>query len=224
MSIFAVYKPKGMTSHDVVNIVRRATNERRVGHAGTLDPLAEGVLVLAVGRASTKTLADVVAKEKEYIATIRFGATSTTDDAEGEIRKFQISNLKLQMKRPIEYDIRAILQTFIGEIDQVPPVYSALKIKGTNAYARARRGETVEMQSRRVRIDAIELLSYAWPECQLRVVTGPGVYIRSLARDLGAALGVGGYLTGLIRTRVGQYTAEKTHRIINGTLTLDIPT
>ena len=203
-NIVALWKPVGPTSHDLVDAVRRVTGERRVGHAGTLDPLAEGVLVIGIGRDATRQLGDIVQKEKEYIATVHLGATSTTDDAEGEKSdfKFEISN------QPTEDTIRDALPHFIGTIQQVPPVYSALKVRGMPAHRRVRRGQEVTLEPRSVRIDAIELLEYTWPIVRLRVVTGPGVYIRSLARDLGQALGTGGYLDALVRTRVGQYAKQ----------------
>jgi tRNA pseudouridine55 synthase len=197
--IVAILKPKGPTSHDIVDAIRRITGERRVGHAGTLDPLAEGVLVVAIGRDATKTLASIVAKEKEYLATIQLGATSSTDDTEGEI-------VPLHGTKEISLDdIESALKNFIGTIAQIPPAYSAIKIKGTPAHRRVRRGEHVELPPRDVHIKNIELIHYAWPELELRIVCGPGTYIRSLARDIGAALKVGGYLAGLIRTRVGTY-------------------
>ncbi len=201
--IFAVWKPKGPTSHDIVNEVRRVTGERRVGHAGTLDPLAEGVLVVAVGREATKKLASVVKKEKEYIAAIEFGKTSDTDDAAGNIKE-----VGLPKEVPLP-KIESILKKFTGEILQTPPAYSAVKVAGRPAHRRVRGGERVELKPRKVVVREIEVLKYDWPRLTIRVVTGPGVYIRALARDLGRALGTGGYLKELTRTRVGQFTKEK---------------
>lgn len=208
--MIAIWKPKGPTSHDIVDAVRRVTGERRVGHAGTLDPMAEGILVVGIGRAATKQLDDVVQKEKEYVATIRLGATSTTDDAEGEVREIRSSELGARGETPVAKDaLEAVLTRFIGRIDQIPPTYSAVKIRGRPAHRRARRGEPVTLRPRTVEIRAIELLRYEWPELDLRVVTGPGVYIRALARDVGHALGVGGYLAALTRTRVGDFTKAR---------------
>lgn len=201
--IIAVYKPKGPTSHDVVNTVRRITGERRVGHAGTLDPLASGVLVVGIGREATKQLALIVAKEKEYVAKICLGMTSTTDDEEGE--------KKVMTNKPIhinEQMIENTLQTFTGEISQTPPLYSAVKVKGKEAYKLARKGKEVILEPRKVLVKSIEIIDYNYPTLQIRAVTGPGVYIRSLARDIGEKLGVGGYLAELERTRVGQFTRE----------------
>lgn len=201
--IIAVWKPKGPTSHDIVDTVRRATGERRVGHAGTLDPLAEGILVIGIGKEATTSLSQEVAKEKEYVAKVRLGAMSTTEDDEGEKKEVLPESI------PTEGEVKKILQSFIGKIDQIPPAYSALKIKGTPAYKLARKGKVPEMKSREVEIKEIELLGYEWPNLSIRVVTGPGVYIRSLARDIGFKLGTAGYLSGLIRTRVGEFTKEK---------------
>ena len=199
---FAIWKPVGPTSHDVVNAVRRATGERRVGHGGTLDPLAEGVLVIAVGREATKELSTIVAKEKEYETTITLGATTTTYDAEGEKTKVNVSS------PPTQETIESALKKFIGDIKQTPPPFSAIKVSGTPAYKLARAGKNADLKPRSVNIKNIEILSYKWPELTLRVTTGPGVYIRSIAHDLGTALGTGGYISKLTRTRVGEYTRE----------------
>lgn len=200
--ILAIWKPKGPTSHDIVDAVRRITNERRVGHAGTLDPMAEGVLVVGIGREATKQLASIVAKEKEYIATIRLGATSDTDDAEGTVTE------SVRQESVRQGDVERILPLFIGRIEQVPPAYSAVKVRGKPAHRRVRSGEDIHLAPRVVEVRSIDLLRYEWPALELRVVCGPGTYIRSLARDIGERLGVGGYLTALTRTRVGTFTKE----------------
>lgn len=201
--IFAVWKPKGPTSHDIVDAVRRATGERRVGHAGTLDPLAEGILVIGVGKEATTSLSVEVAKEKEYVTKVILGMESTTDDAEGE--KTEISTPYV----PDEKEVLEALDKFKGAIEQVPPIYSAVKVKGKTAYALAREGKKIDLKPRTVEIKQIELLEYAWPYLTLRVVTGPGVYIRSLARDLARALDTGGYIIELKRTRVGEFSMER---------------
>jgi tRNA pseudouridine55 synthase len=198
-NIFAIYKEKGPTSHDIINRVRRITGERRVGHAGTLDPLASGVLVVAVGREWTKKLGEIVVKEKEYIADIKLGEESATDDEEGE--KFSL----LVNKFISLQEIKKAADKFIGKIKQTPPVYSAIKINGKPAHRLVRAGKDVKLEPREVEIKSIEILKYEWPFLKLRVVTGPGVYIRALARDIGRELGVGGYLYELERTRVGEY-------------------
>ncbi|NTW22434.1 tRNA pseudouridine(55) synthase TruB [Candidatus Falkowbacteria bacterium] len=200
--IFGVYKPVGPTSHDIVNRIRRVTGEKRVGHAGTLDPLACGVLVVAVGRESTKQLQAIVESEKEYVAGVRIGQGSTTDDAEGDKSDGPI------IDPPSVETINEVLQKFVGEIEQVPPAYSAIKVGGKTAYKMARKGQALELRARTVLIKEIELLGCEWPELSIRVVTGPGTYIRSLARDIGEALGTKAYMSSLERTRVGQFRKE----------------
>ncbi len=201
--IIAVWKPAGISSHDVINRVRYASGIRTVGHAGTLDPLARGVLVIGVGRTATRQLAAHVQKEKEYVTVVRLGVTSSTDDEEGEKTPHEVITI------PSREAVDAAVQKFVGEIMQVPPIYSALKIKGKPAYAYAREGKDVVMQARPVVIKEIEVLSYDYPAIRVRAVTGAGVYIRSLARDIGVALGTGAYMVDLERTRVGEYTKSQ---------------
>ncbi|MBI4175074.1 tRNA pseudouridine(55) synthase TruB [Candidatus Berkelbacteria bacterium] len=207
--IVAVSKPRGITSHDVIDQIRRATGETRVGHAGTLDPLAEGVLVVGIGRAATRQLADYVQKMKIYHAVVKFGAISTTDDAEGEIIQ------KSGIAPPTLRAIQEICDEFIGTINQQPPAYSAIKIRGVPAHRRMRRGEDVHLKTRTVLVHDIEILNYTWPNLELKVTTGPGVYIRALARDIGEKLGIGGYLEQLTRTQVGQFTLKDAIRLNN---------
>jgi tRNA pseudouridine55 synthase len=201
--ILAINKPVGPTSHDIVQQVRRLTGERRVGHAGTLDPLASGVLVIGIGKA-TKQLNQHQQTEKEYEARIRLGSVSTTDDNEGS------KMTCLVLKPPSLNLIGNIVKEFTGDIWQKPPLYSALKVGGRSAYKYARAKQKVDLPPRKVVIHQIEVVAYEWPDLEIRVVTGPGVYIRSLAKDIGFKLEVGGYLAGLIRTRVGQWTLAKT--------------
>lgn len=205
--IFGVWKPKGPSSYDVIREIKKHTTEKRIGHAGTLDPRASGVLVIAVGREATKKIAEEVAKEKEYLATIRLGAESTTDDGEG------MKTAVPTAKRPTLQTIKNALNEFEGELMQVPPVYSALKVKGKTAYERTRAGEKVELAARKVLVKEIEPVSFKWPYLKIRVVTGPGVYIRSLARDIGRMLKTGGYLSALERTRVGDFTKKDAVRL-----------
>ncbi len=201
--IFPIYKEKGLTSNRTIQELKKIVGKNKIGHAGTLDPLAEGVLVVGIGRKFTKELHKEEAKEKEYLAVIHLGATSSTDDEEGT------KTLREIKQRPSILEIRRVIGKFVGEIEQKPPVFSAIKIKGREAYKLARRGEYPEMKARKVEIKKIKIVSYAWPDLKIRVITAPGVYIRSLARDLGEALGTGGYLRSLIRTRVGNFSAEK---------------
>jgi len=217
--IIAINKPQGPTSFDIVAQVRRIAKVKKVGHAGTLDPLASGVLVVAVGREDTKKINLIVEKEKEYVADIRLGRTSATDDEEGVLKnnyELRISNYGLIIRNgklilfkiPDINSVKKIIGKFIGEIDQVPPQFSAIKISGRPAYKSARAGRVLAMKPRRVLIKQIELLGYEYPGLKIRVVTGPGVYIRSLARDIGNGLKTGAYMSGLIRTRVGEYKLE----------------
>lgn len=200
--LLVVDKPVGVTSMDVVRRVRAAAQGCRTGHAGTLDPLASGVVVCCLGRA-TRAVEHLMGLAKVYRGEIDLGAFTDTDDAEGEPRPVAVA------EPPGEEAVRAALAGFVGEIDQVPPAYSALKVAGRPAYALARRGETVELAARRVRIDEIRCERYAWPIVELAVRCGRGTYIRSLARDLGRALGTGGHLRSLRRTAVGPYTVEE---------------
>lgn len=199
----AIYKPKGPTSNDIVQEIKRATGGEKVGHAGTLDPLAEGVLVIGIGREATKKLSVEVKKEKEYLAKIKLGETSATDDEEGE--KIVTDRADILDRADID---NAVIK-FIGKIKQIPPIYSAVKVGGKEAYKFARKGEKPVLLERDAEIKEIEVLKYEWPYLELRVVTGPGVYIRSLARDIGEKLGTGAYLAGLKRIRVGDFTEDK---------------
>lgn len=198
-----VNKPKGITSHDVVDEVRKVTGEKKVGHAGTLDPFAEGVLVVGVGRESTKKLGNITKdSEKEYIAVMELGKISSTGDLEGETREI---NTDFDVR---ESEIREVLTDFEGRIKQLPPRYSAVKIAGEPAYRKARRGDDFEVPEREVYIREIELLAYNHPYLKIRVVCGSGTYIRSLAEDIGEKLKTGAYLTELTRVRVGDFKIE----------------
>ncbi len=201
-NIFAVYKPSGISSFGMVARVRRILGIKKVGHAGTLDPLARGVLVIGAGREGTKLLSSEVAKEKEYLAEITFGFFSSTDDAEGE--KTAVDNKII----PDIKDIKNVISDFVGEIMQIPPAFSAIKVEGQRAYKLARSGQQIELKARPVLVKEIEITDYSYPVLRLRVTTGPGVYIRSLARDIGKSLGVGGYLSDLERTRVGDFGVD----------------
>lgn len=200
--IIAINKPKGMTSHDVVNRVRRITGVKRVGHGGTLDPLASGVLVVAITREYTKQLDQFVKGKKEYIAEITLGFHSTTDDAEGEKTQIVVEVI------PESIVVDKTVKSLIGDIQQTPPNYSSIKISGVPAHRRMRRCENIEMKPRPVKIYDIQTISYQYPTLKLRVETGPGVYIRSLARDIGEKLKTGGFLSDLQRTRVANFTLE----------------
>jgi tRNA pseudouridine55 synthase len=201
--LLVIDKPGGMTSRDAVNRVQRwFPRKTKIGHTGTLDPLATGVLVVCVGAATR--LADYVqAMGKSYASRFRLGATSTTDDADGEVTE------KVGVNPPTREQIDAALAMFVGMIEQVPPAVSALKVGGRRAHDLARKGKDVPLAARTVRIDAIRVKRYEWPYLDLEVDCGKGTYIRSIARDLGTALGCGGLVQTLRRTRVGAYTAEQ---------------
>jgi tRNA pseudouridine55 synthase len=198
-----VHKPSGMTSHDVVDAVRRARGTRRVGHAGTLDPMATGLLIIGVGEA-TKDLGKLTKLPKTYVAELTLGATSTTDDAEGIIEEVRSTKQEVRTT-PTRTEILSILQRFYGEIEQVPPAYSAVKVRGVRAYRRARRGEHVILKPRQITVHAAELSSYAFPLLTVRWTVSSGTYIRALARDIGSTLGTGAYLSKLERTAIGPY-------------------
>jgi tRNA pseudouridine55 synthase len=204
VGLLVVDKPAGMTSHDVVARIRRAFGTRKVGHAGTLDPMATGVLVLGLGRA-TRLLGYVSGDDKDYAATIRLGVTTVTDDAEGDVLTTQSA------AQVSEESVRAGVAHLTGELDQVPSSVSAVKIDGQRAYRRVRDGEAVDLPARRVVVSRFDVLSLTRPSPDLLdvavdVTCSSGTYVRALARDLGASLGVGGHLTALRRTRVGGFS------------------
>ncbi|HET9420645.1 MAG TPA: tRNA pseudouridine(55) synthase TruB [Nocardioides sp.] len=200
--LVVVDKPGGMTSHDVVARVRRLAGTRKVGHAGTLDPMATGVLLLGVNRA-TRLLGHLMLTEKSYDATIRLGVTTTTDDAEGEVVATAATDAL------DEAEVRGVLAGFVGEIDQVPTAVSAIKVDGKRAYQRVREGEQVELKSRRVTVHDLTVLEVSGPDVRISVRCSSGTYIRAIARDAGATLGVGGHLTALRRTAVGEFGLDR---------------
>jgi tRNA pseudouridine55 synthase len=211
--LVVVDKPAGLTSHDVVARLRRLIGTRRVGHAGTLDPMATGVLVAGIDR-GTKLLGHLAGGDKSYRATIRLGQATTTDDAEGDV--LGADELGADEAGGASADdvddarIRALLNGVVGEFDQVPSSVSAVKVDGRRAYARVRAGETVELAARRVSVARLDLLAVRRPAAGLLDVDvdldcSSGTYVRAIARDLGAELKVGGHLTALRRTRVGVF-------------------
>ncbi len=199
--ILNLNKPRGWTSFDVVRLIRGRCGEKRVGHAGTLDPAASGVLPILTGQA-TRLTEYLVDTTKEYIADIELGVATDTYDAEGDIVS------RADAGAITEDAVSAALSVFRGDILQTPPVYSALKREGVPLYKRARRGEDVRAEPRRVRLDQLDIIEYTPPHLRLSIVCGKGFYVRSLAHDLGAALGVGGMLSGLVRSRVGAFRLE----------------
>ena len=206
--LLIVDKPAGLTSHDVVARLRRVLGTRRVGHAGTLDPMATGVLVCGVGRA-TRLLGLLALVDKEYLATIRLGVSTTSDDAEGEV----VHQMPAQVSAEA---IEGALAPLRGTISQRPSSVSAIKVDGKRAYARVRAGEIVELSAREVTISVLVVTdirsgavdSHPVTDVDVRVVCSSGTYVRAIARDAGESLGVGGHLTALRRTRVGRYSIE----------------
>lgn len=199
--VLNINKPAGMTSHDVVDAVRKILNMRRVGHTGTLDPQATGVLPLCVGRA-TRIAQYLTQADKEYVMTLRLGITTDTLDASGK-ETTRVEDVAVRQE-----DLLAVLSRFVGEIQQVPPIYSAKKVRGERLYRLARRGEYVERQPVTIRIHALDLLEFTPPFVRLRTICSKGTYARSLCDDIGRALGCGGHLYELTRTRSGRFTLE----------------
>lgn len=223
--VVVVDKPAGWTSHDVVARMRRIAGTRKVGHAGTLDPMATGVLVVGVGRA-TRLLTYVVGADKEYLATVRLGETTTTEDAEGE--RTSLAGAAGVTAR----DVVAATGPLTGALLQVPSAVSAIKVDGQRAYARVRAGEEVELAARPVVVHAFDVLATRAAtvdgvgvlDVDVRVVVSSGTYVRALARDLGVALGTGGHLTALRRTRVGGFTLDQARTLDDlGRLPDDVP-
>ncbi|AXH94935.1 tRNA pseudouridine(55) synthase TruB [Ornithinimicrobium avium] len=215
--LLVVDKPAGWTSHDVVGRLRRLCRTRRVGHAGTLDPMATGVLVVGVNK-GTKLLTFLVGHDKGYAATVRLGRTTVTDDAEGEATGGSDAS------RLTDGEIARVVTTLTGQVQQVPSAVSAIKVGGVRSYARVRSGEDVELAARPVTVSRFEVLATRRPgeagtdgnpvpegvlDVDVEVEVSSGTYVRALARDLGSALGVGGHLTALRRTRVGHLTLEQ---------------
>ncbi len=196
--VLVVDKPIGMTSHDVVQVIRNGTKIRRAGHTGTLDPRASGVLVVLVGPA-VRLSEYISASDKRYQAIVRMGATTDTYDEEGKITTS--SSVEIT-----EAQFEESLKQFVGEIEQVPPPYSAIKIQGKKAYEMAREGKEVDLSPRKINVYSLELLEWAPPEAVIDVYCSSGTYVRSLANDLGKSLGCGAYLVGLRRTKSGRFT------------------
>ncbi|MHA6512126.1 tRNA pseudouridine(55) synthase TruB [Tessaracoccus sp. Z1128] len=203
--VVIVDKPSGVTSHQVVGRLRRLLGTRKIGHAGTLDPMATGVLILGVNRA-TRMLGHLALHDKRYLATVRLGESSPTDDADGDVTAVADASAITAVQ------IEAALEPLRGHILQVPSAVSAIKVDGKRSYARVRAGETVELASRPVTVSRLDVVGVrtdgARMDVDLDVECSSGTYVRALARDLGATLGVGGHLTALRRTRIGRYCLE----------------
>lgn len=199
--ILVVDKPRGLTSRAVVDRVVRLAGRVKIGHAGTLDPLASGVLVVCVGPA-TRLVEEIQALPKSYRTVVRLGERSDTLDADGRIEPVADPRV------PSADEVAAAVGPLVGDVEQVPPEYSALKVRGRRAYDLVRAGKAVDLAPRRVRIDRIGVIRYEWPHLELEVDCGSGTYIRSIARDVGEALGCGGLVDVLVRTRIGPFTLD----------------
>jgi len=197
--VLNVYKPAGVTSRDVVNSVQRLIRPVKCGHAGTLDPMATGVLLVGIGPA-TRLTTMLQEGEKTYVAEFTLGQTSDTDDSTG-----QVQQVPSPSELPAAEMIDARLQAMTGTVSQVPPIFSAVHVDGQRAYDLARRGEDVQLNAKQVEIHSIQILSYEWPRLELQIRCGSGTYIRSIARDLGNELGCGGLMSRLERTQVGSF-------------------
>ena len=213
--VLLIDKPLEWTSFDAVKKIKfRLPRKTKIGHAGTLDPLATGLLILCTGK-MTKQIETYQAQEKEYTGTITLGHTTPSSDLESEFdEEFPIDHITDDL-------IQETTKQFLGEIDQVPPIFSAISVNGTRAYEKARAGEKIELKSRKITIDAFEITSIDMPNVHFRVVCSKGTYIRSLARDFGEALKSGAHLSALRRTKIGDYSVDDAHDIKEFTDMLD---
>ncbi|MCD4694415.1 tRNA pseudouridine(55) synthase TruB [bacterium] len=198
-----INKPVGPTSHDIVDMMRKITGIKKIGHAGTLDPFASGVLVLAIGRQATKRIDKIVQKKKEYEADIFLGAVTDTYDGKGKVLE-EYKGEKIDKK-----DVKRILKIFKGKQKQIPPMFSAKKIKGKKLYELARQGKTIEREPNEIKIYKIKLKKYVWPVLKIKIKCSKGTYIRSLAFDIGRKLGSGAYLKELQRISVGKFRLKR---------------
>jgi tRNA pseudouridine55 synthase len=197
--IYSLHKPLGWTSYDVVNWVKRRCDTRKVGHAGTLDPAAEGLLLVAVGREYTKQLEQLTGQEKEYVCEITFGIVTDSGDSEGKILSRQNANIE-------KNKLQTVLNSFIGKQKQTPPMYSAVKVRGQKLYELARQGLEVERPPKEIEIKELEMLNFLPPDkANLRVVCSKGTYIRALCYNIGEKMETGAYMSRLTRTRIGEY-------------------
>lgn len=201
-AVFLVDKPEGSTSFDVVEAVREGTGVGKVGHAGTLDPMASGLLILLVARTATRLQEAFMHLPKAYVGTMRLGQRTPSLDQETDVVE------EVDPSHLTRDDLEAIRPEFAGSIQQIPPMYSAVKVDGERLYKKARRGETVDRPPREVQIDDLEFLEWAPPDLRFRVECSKGTYVRSLARDVGEALDVGGHLVALRRTAIGPYHVD----------------
>lgn len=207
--IIPINKPAGITSHTVVNNLRRFYGIKKIGHAGTLDPFATGVLILLVGRESTKRSDEFMKQDKIYRTKLKLGFISDTYDKDGAIQEYNTNIV------PTREQIESVIKQFIGNIEQIPPMYSAIKINGKKMYELARKGEHIDIPPRQVTITRIDILEYAYPYLILDIYCASGTYIRSLGYDIGMKLGTGAYLEELERRQSGEYTIENCYSLDN---------
>lgn len=198
--VLNVNKPAGVTSRDVVNTIQRIVRPLKLGHAGTLDPMATGVLLICLGKA-TRLIPILQSSPKTYVAEFTLGQTSNTDDSTGDVQSTEWSDAPISRE-----SLETALSSFVGDIQQVPPQFSAVKVNGQRAYAKARQGEELELRAKTVTVHDICVAAYEWPVVTLTIRCGSGTYIRSIARDLGQKLGCGGLMSSLQRTRIGQFS------------------
>ena len=198
--ILLVNKPQGRTSFSLIRALRKLTGIKKIGHAGTLDPFATGVIVVLIGRDYTRISSELLLQDKEYLATVSFGVTTDTYDCDGKV----VASSK---KVPTLEEVEGVLVKFQGEVEQIPPMYSAKKVQGKKLYEIARQGKVVERTPAKVRLTT-EMLDYAYPNLSLRVSCSKGTYIRSIAHEMGQLLGCGGYLSKLKRTRSGIFSLD----------------
>ena len=196
--LYLINKPRGRSSFSIVAQVRRVSGIKKVGHAGTLDPEAEGLLVVLVGKDFTRKAEQYSKLDKTYEFEIKLGENSSTDDEEGE--KVKVSDAK-----PSSAQLASVIAELTGEITQTPPIYSAIKVGGQRAYKLARKGEKIDLPSRKVKIENFQIISYKYPLVRLKADVSSGTYIRSLARTIGEKLGTGAYCTQIVRTRIGKF-------------------
>ena len=203
--VLILNKPEGITSHDAVNKLRRIFSTKKVGHTGTLDPMATGVLPILVGNA-VKASEYLMSEDKEYIATMVLGIETDTEDTSGV-------TLKTSDKIPTDDEVIEAVNSFLGDYDQIPPMYSALKVGGEKLYDKARRGEVIEREARRVRVDAIEAKKVSERIWEVRAAVSKGTYIRTLVADIGKKLGCGGAMGSLLRVKTGDFTLENSYTL-----------
>ena len=211
-------KPSGPTSHDIVDKLRKITGIKKIGHAGTLDPFASGLLILAISRSATKQINKFVKLDKEYVARLHLGAETDSYDRTGEIKEYQHNEenmANLSKKKISSKEVRIVLESFLGPQKQIPPMFSAKKVKGQKLYKLARKGIEVKREASDINVYKIKLLELSWPFLEIKVSVSSGTYVRSLALDIGRKLKTGAYLEELQRTKIGEYDIKNALELEN---------